>query len=661
MLERASFLYDIFLSHNSQDKPRVRRLAERLRATGLRVWFDEWIIQPGDDIYLTIERGLEASRVLVLCLSPAALGSEWVTLERSTVLFRDPTNAGRRFIPLLLADCALPETLRRYKSVEFHEESNTALEALLTACRVPTEAMPEISPLPAQPTRGTWRTRLSGSKRDKQSPVAQLQPKGNTPQPEEQTLEVTAPLAVLERQLMRHKAWVNSVAVSPDGTWAVSGSGDKTVKMWALASGVCWATMKGHTGVVVSVAITPDGTRILSGSRDDSIRVWDVNTQEQVAVLKLDGAGLSICPLPDNKRVLRGSTDGVALWSFDPAVRIWREETDGYAQCVAIDKVAKRAISGHQHGTLHLWNLETGACLATMQGHMDIVNSVQITPDGRFAVSGSKDGTVKIWNLDTWRCIGKLEGHQRAVHAVVISPDGTLIASTGFIDETVRLWDWQSGGCVQVIKNAEHASPISVAFSPDGARLVVSTTSGTLYVYRLLNARPLPRAEASRRYTNAKVVLLGEGSVGKTSLAHRLVEDRYVVSDRTHGMNVWRLDLPLPPDATLEREALLWDLAGQEDYRLIHQLFLEETALALLLINPQKDDPFAEAGDWLKALNTAAKNHLAQRDVARLLVFSQIDVGGMKLSNAKIERFREQYGFAGWLPTSAKTGEHCSD
>jgi len=90
-----SFQYDVFLSHNQADKPRVRRLAERLGATGLRVWFDEWIIKPGDDIYLAIERGLEASRTLLLCLSPAALGSDWLGLERSTVLFRDPSNAKR--------------------------------------------------------------------------------------------------------------------------------------------------------------------------------------------------------------------------------------------------------------------------------------------------------------------------------------------------------------------------------------------------------------------------------------------------------------------------------------------------------------------------------------------------------------------------------------
>jgi hypothetical protein len=109
----AAFAYDCFLSHNSRDKPRVRPLAERLKAAGLKVWLDEWVIKPGDDIYLAVERGLESARVQVLCLSPAALGSDWVGLERSTVLFRDPANAGRRFVPLLLEDCELPDTLRR--------------------------------------------------------------------------------------------------------------------------------------------------------------------------------------------------------------------------------------------------------------------------------------------------------------------------------------------------------------------------------------------------------------------------------------------------------------------------------------------------------------------------------------------------------------------
>ena len=71
-----TFSYDIFLSHNKADKDRIRQLAERLRDEGLRVWFDEWVIMPCYDIFLAIEHGLEATRVLVLCLSETALTTD---------------------------------------------------------------------------------------------------------------------------------------------------------------------------------------------------------------------------------------------------------------------------------------------------------------------------------------------------------------------------------------------------------------------------------------------------------------------------------------------------------------------------------------------------------------------------------------------------------
>ncbi len=90
---RDRFLYDVFLSHNAQDKPRVRRLAERLKQAGLRVWFDEWNVRSGDIIALKVDEGLEQSRVLLLCISPNALASGWVALERSTALATPPMKA----------------------------------------------------------------------------------------------------------------------------------------------------------------------------------------------------------------------------------------------------------------------------------------------------------------------------------------------------------------------------------------------------------------------------------------------------------------------------------------------------------------------------------------------------------------------------------------
>ena len=131
-----NFGYDVFLSHNSKDKPIVRELAKRLRKAGLKVWFDEWVIQAGDDIYLALEQGLGSSRTLILCISPAALGSEWVALERSSALFRDPINKHRRFVPVLLATCDVPDVLRRYKYIDWRRKDEAAFRQLVRACAV---------------------------------------------------------------------------------------------------------------------------------------------------------------------------------------------------------------------------------------------------------------------------------------------------------------------------------------------------------------------------------------------------------------------------------------------------------------------------------------------------------------------------------------------
>jgi len=108
------FSFDVFLSHSSKDKAVVRPLAERLQADGLRVWFDEWEIRPGDSIPAKIQEGLEHSRVLVLCMSANAFGSDWAQLEAGTFRFRDPLNHERRFIPFRLAAAAVKGSLAQF-------------------------------------------------------------------------------------------------------------------------------------------------------------------------------------------------------------------------------------------------------------------------------------------------------------------------------------------------------------------------------------------------------------------------------------------------------------------------------------------------------------------------------------------------------------------
>jgi hypothetical protein len=113
------FPYDVFLSHSSKDKPVVRALAERLRENGLKVWFDAWEIKPGDSIPAKIEEGLEQSRVLVLCMSANAFGSDWAQLEAGTFRFRDPLNRARRFIPLRLDNAPVKGSLAQFLYVKW--------------------------------------------------------------------------------------------------------------------------------------------------------------------------------------------------------------------------------------------------------------------------------------------------------------------------------------------------------------------------------------------------------------------------------------------------------------------------------------------------------------------------------------------------------------
>jgi hypothetical protein len=111
------FEFDVFLSHSWKDKAVVRPLADRLRADGLCVWLDEWEIKPGDSIPAKIEEGLEHSRVLVLCMSANAFGSDWAQWEAGTFRLRDPLNKDRRFIPLRLDSAPVNGSLARFLSV----------------------------------------------------------------------------------------------------------------------------------------------------------------------------------------------------------------------------------------------------------------------------------------------------------------------------------------------------------------------------------------------------------------------------------------------------------------------------------------------------------------------------------------------------------------
>ena len=120
--------YDLFLSHNSADKPWAERLATAIEADTsgprLRVFFDKWDIPPGGDVPLELEEGLQSSRYVGLVLSPEALASDWVSLERSTAIYRDPRARSQHLIPLLRRTCSIPDMFARINHIDFRREQD---------------------------------------------------------------------------------------------------------------------------------------------------------------------------------------------------------------------------------------------------------------------------------------------------------------------------------------------------------------------------------------------------------------------------------------------------------------------------------------------------------------------------------------------------------
>ena len=283
-----------------------------------------------------------------------------------------------------------------------------------------------------------------------------------------------------------------------------------------------------------------------------------------------------------------------------------------------------------------------------LRGHTGLIHCLQWTPDGRVLVSSAVDKTIRLWDIQTQKQIAALEGHTQEVYEIAVSFDGSLIASNSR-DGTTRIWQTSTGSEVTKVGWDKPGFFLNgLAFHPKLHVLAVSRSdNNAVIVWDLDPAVLLGDQPASEivRYTSAKVVFIGESNVGKSCLAMRLAEGRYPRDEEhgsTHGMRFWKME----PEQLSERakapegqrrDVVLWDLGGQEEYRLVHQLFLHDTTLALVLVDPTRGQTaFEEVEAWVKRLD----KQLGARRAAKVLVGAKLDEQSDVVDAAALERLR---------------------
>jgi WD40 repeat protein len=234
-----------------------------------------------------------------------------------------------------------------------------------------------------------------------------------------------------------------AVSASPDGRRFVCSGQNRAIRQWRL-DGTELAPLQNAPGGW-SIQYSPDGRLLVGCGLDRLIRMWDVETGHEI-------------------RQLQGHTQIAWMASFFP---------DG-----------ERLISVGEDATIRLWNVSTGTEIGQITGHPGPIWCMALAKDGNWLVTGAADGTMRLWDVAAQKMIRRLDGvHGGGVGALCFSPDTRMIASTGWQDHKVFLWETGTGRCRRQIPH-EGGSKF-VLFTSDNRTLVTAGNDRTIRFWHL--------------------------------------------------------------------------------------------------------------------------------------------------------------------------------
>ena len=302
-----------------------------------------------------------------------------------------------------------------------------------------------------------------------------------------------------------HTGQANALAFSADGKILASGGYiNPVIQLWDPDTDSQLATLTLPEGTpegtesISTLTFAKTNTILISLDKSGNITYWDVNTYKKVlnivTQLSYDATAVSVAVSKDGSTFATGGRHGrIQLWdaSTEPQFEDWRddpEDKDILALAFSLDK--KILVSGSVDKIVRLWDTETRAKIATLEGHEGSVAAVAFSPDGKILATGDSRKVIKVWDVSTQRERATLIGHTNGISALTFTPDGKTLAS-GSYDGTIRFWNPDTGQERFTFTTGHTEWIKAVAFAENGMTLATAAFTGVVEVWNLKTAQKL--------------------------------------------------------------------------------------------------------------------------------------------------------------------------
>ncbi|XP_019159623.1 PREDICTED: protein pleiotropic regulatory locus 1-like [Ipomoea nil] len=294
------------------------------------------------------------------------------------------------------------------------------------------------------------------------------------------------------RVISGHLGWVRSVAVDHSNSWFCTGSADRTIKIWDLATGTLKLTLTGHIEQIRGLAVSNKHTYMFSAGDDKQVKCWDLEQNKVIRSYHGHLSGVYCLALhPTIDVLLTGGRDSVCrVWDIRSKMQIHALSGHENTVCSVFTRpMDPQVITGSHDSTIKFWDLRYGKTMATLTHHKKSVRAMALHPKEDAFASASADN-IKKFNLPKGEFFHNMLSQQKTIiNAMAVNDEGVM--ATGGDNGSLWFWDWRSGHnfqqsqtIVQPGSLESEAGIYALTYDVTGTRLISCEADKTIKMWK---------------------------------------------------------------------------------------------------------------------------------------------------------------------------------